>query len=140
MTYLREPKIGNFKPPRSERKHKNSARDGEDKVYLSRLRQLPCVICGNPAPNTVHHLKQTGHRGVALRSPDKFGLPMCMTGFAGTNDCHGQVERIGSRNELAWFRARGIDAIDLCYALWSSKHSVSAMKKVLLAHKETPHD
>ena len=129
----------NFKPSRSERlaRKQKARRDGNDTSYLEKLRKLPCVICGSPAPNTVHHLKSTKLRGVAMRSPDKFGLPLCMFGFSnGGEDCHGQVERVGSKNELRWFERRGIDAIELCYALWGVKHSVEAMLAVFWAHRE----
>ncbi len=140
MTYLGAKVFGNFRPSRSDRnKRTEKARDrreGEDKSYRAKLRELPCVICGAPAPNTVHHLKATGQRGMGMRSPDKFGLPLCMVGFTvGGHDCHGQVERAGSKNELKWFQKRGIDAVELCYALWGVKHSVEAMERVLLAHK-----
>jgi hypothetical protein len=70
-----------------------------------------------------------------MRSPDKFGLPMCW--FPNGNDCHGQIERIGSRKELAWFKQRGIDAIDLAGALWSNRHSLEVMQRVLEAHLYT---
>ena len=133
----------NFKPTRTERMkrakarsgEKRAKRDGNDLEYLKKLRSLPCVVCGNPAPNTVHHLKDTGQRGAAMRSPDKFGLPLCMAGFTHGDDCHGQVERIGSRRELRWFADHGIDAIELCYALWGVKHSYDAMLRVLMAHR-----
>lgn len=141
MTYYGETKIGNFKPPISERMKRKPKRerDGDDEAYLAKLRQLPCVVCGNPAPNTVHHLRRTGQSGMGLRSPDKFALPMCMEGFSGKTDCHGQVQR-KSKYELEWFKRHGIDALALCYALWGSKHSVEAMQKVLMAHKEYQDD
>ncbi len=140
MTYLREPVIGNFRPSRSERakgKPKRE-REGNDEAYLSLLRQLPCCICGHTPAGTVHHLKQgTGTRGTNMRSTDRFGLPMCKFGFSsGGQDCHSQVERIGSRKEQAWFRERGIDCLDLAGALWSNKHSLEAMMSVLQAHRE----
>jgi hypothetical protein len=136
--YLGPRIIGNFRPSPAERMKRKPKRerDGMDEAYLAKLRQLPCCVCGNPAPNTVHHLRRTGQSGFGLRSPDKFALPMCMEGFSGTNDCHGQVQR-KSRHELEWFQRKGIDALALCYALYGAKYSVEAMLRVLLAHRGT---
>jgi hypothetical protein len=60
-----------------------------------------------------------------------------MAGFSsGGEDCHTQIERAGSKNELKWFADRGIQALDLAGALWSNKHSLEAMMSVLQAHRE----
>ena len=140
MNYLRETVIANFRPSRSERaKGKpKKEREGNDEAYLSLLRQLPCCICGHTPAGTVHHLKQgTGTRGMGMRSTDRYGLPMCMAGFSsGGQNCHGEIEAAGSKNEAAWFAERGIDALDLAAALWSNKHSLDAMWGVLMAHLE----
>lgn len=142
MTYLGPKQVGtNFKPPISERlkRKPKRERDGMDEAYLAKLRLLPCCVCGNPAPNTVHHLRRSGQSGFGLRSPDKFGVPLCMAGFGGVNDCHGQVQR-KPKYELEWFQKKGIDALALCFALYGAKHSVEAMYRVLLAHKEIIED
>lgn len=124
-----------FRPSRSERlkKEPKRKREGNDGAYLAKLRGLRCCICGNPPPNTVHHLKATGQRGIGMRSPDKFGVPMC---FLQGENCHEQIERVGSKNELAWFKRRGIDAIDLAGALWANRDSLERMRAVLEAHRK----
>lgn len=123
-----------FRPTRTERlkKEPKRAREGNDEKHLANIRLLPCCVCGNPPPNTVHHLKQTGQRGMGMRSPDRFGVPMCF--MAGQN-CHEQIERIGSKYELEWFRKRGIEALDLAGSLWANKHSLDAMRAILRAYR-----
>ena len=106
----------------------------DDTAYRARLRQLPCVICNVPPPNTVHHLKATGERGMGMRSPDRFGLPMCW--WPHGENCHGRLEAVGSKNELAWFAERGIDALNLCETLWAARDSLVAMQNVFWAHKD----
>ena len=57
-------------------------------------------------------------------------IPLCY-------ECHiNGVERIGSRQEAAWFRERGILCLDLAAALHANSHSVEAKMKVLQAHSE----
>lgn len=138
----REIVYGNFKPKRIERiKAKKSPADKRKKLpgnsdeHLKLLRTLPCCIPGCPnTANTVHHLKTSGERGAALRSPDKYGLPICW------NPHHEDVERAGSKNELKWFSDRGIEALELAAALWAVSPNPQAMYRVLMAHKNSLRD
>jgi hypothetical protein len=79
---------------------------------------------------TVHHLKTTGQRGAGMKSPDKFGLPMCEE-----HHLHG-VERAGSKNEISWFEKHGIEPLELAAALWMVSPDKGAMVRVVLAHKQ----
>lgn len=134
MTYQGQPIIGNFKTKREKRKRVKTPaekRPGKDPVYLMKLRQLPCVVCGAPAPSQIHHLKATGERGAGLRSSDKWGLPMC-------HDCHiNGVERHGSKREISWFQHNGIDPLTLASSLWNSRHDLEAMGSIINSHRET---
>lgn len=137
MSYLGEKIIGNFKRPRSERlaektKDKRADRDGNSEKHLEAVRKLPCCIpgCSKHPGGEVHHLKATGLRGMGLRSPDRYGLPMC-------HEHHiNGVERAGSKNELRWFKARGIEALDLAAALWIASPDVARMTKIVIEHKQ----
>ena len=52
-------------------------------------------------------------------------------------ECHiNGVERIGSRQEAAWFRERGILSLDLAAALYANSHSLNAMLNVLKTHRQ----
>lgn len=124
--------IGNFKPAREDRPRRKTPvekRPGKHPEYLALIRQLPCCVCGKPAPSEPHHLKCGTRRGGALKAPDNETLPLC-------HDHHiNGVERAGSRNEVAWFQRRGIEQpLTLATALFANRHSLDAMLAVLRAH------
>ena len=128
---------GNFKPKRAERlKAKKSPADkrknlpGNSEKHLAALRLLPCCIPGcNKVGGQVHHLKATGQRGAGMKSPDKFGLPMCAE-----HHLNG-VERAGSKNEIAWFEKHGVEPLELAAALWMVSPDKASMVRIVLAHK-----
>jgi hypothetical protein len=135
---LHQPQVGLFKPKKAARlKEKKSPGEkrkelpGNSEKHLAALRTLPCCIPGcNKIGGQVHHLKATGLRGIGLKSPDKYGLPMC-----NEHHIHG-VERVGSKNELAWFEKHGIEALELAAALWMVSPDKGAMVRIVLAHKQ----
>ncbi len=89
------------------------ARSGMSPAHLRNVRKLPCCVCCRPNPSEAHHLKQTGagERGLAIKSTDRWAIPMC-------NLHHGEIERAGSKNEIAWFEERGVDALALANTFW----------------------
>ena len=136
----KEPAIGIFKPSPTERakaksqrsSRKRAAREGNDEKHLAALRKCPCVITLKVPAGEVHHLKSgTGERGVGMRSSDRWGVPLSRVP-------HDEVERIGSRNETAWFQRHGIDApLDLASALYSASPDVARMTKIIIeAHRK----
>ena len=131
MTLRQEPVLANFKVPREKRtrpKPPAKKRPGNDPAYLKKIRRLKCCVCGVPGPSEVHHLKCTGKRGGALRSPDCDTVPLC-------HEHHiNGVERVSSRLELKWFQSYNISPLTLAAALWGSRHDLDAMMAVLSAH------
>jgi len=134
MTAFEMPKpafIPNFKVRKPKEKKKSAAekREGMSEKHLALIRQLPCCVCGR-AGGEAHHCKYgTGERGMGLRSTDKFAIPLC-------NEDHiNGVERVGSRNEHAWFVKRGVNPLDLAAGLWSVTGDLETMKRVLAAHR-----
>lgn len=130
---IRKPVTCNLKPPREKRvKEKSPAekRAGNAPEYLALVRQLPCCVCGKPGPSEAHHLRATGRRGGAMRSPDRDALPLCASHH------RDGVHRVGGKRELAWFKERGIDPLTLADALHFNKHSLDAMSRVLMTHRE----
>ena len=117
------------------KKRKPSAearREREAPGYLDKIRKLPCCIPGCDAlpPSQAHHLKCTGERGIGKKSSNRWAVPLC-------SECHmNGVERVGSRQEAAWFRERGILCLDLAAALYANAHSLDAMISVLNVHCE----
>lgn len=130
----REPVLANFKPPRSERRHKNSKwrenREGQSDAHRLLIKQLPCCVCGKGDCDP-HHLKITAERGAGLRATDRWLVPLCRAH-------HDDVERVGSRNENRWFVTHGIaSVIDLAAALWAASPDLERMKLIIEAHRET---
>lgn len=117
-----------FPKPSGKKKSKRKSRDGMSKQHLSDLHELPCIITGQYGVN-VHHLKQTGDRGGAMKSADKWGIPL-------RHDLHMQLENAGSKNEIAWFQERGVaNVVKLAEMLWEARGDIEAMKRIILMHK-----
>ena len=127
--------IGNFKPPRKDRGHRQSnavaERPGMDPKHLENIRRLPCCLTLRTGGVQAHHLKSTGakERGIGIRSTDKWAIPL------NADDHINGVERVGARNELKWFEARGIDALTLAAALWNARGDFAKMQKIVFEHK-----
>lgn len=131
---LRKPhQFCNFKPTRKERMKKKERaadkRSGMSEAHLSLIRKMPCCVSLKVPAGEAHHLKNTGERGMGLRSTDRWALPL-------SHDKHMELERIGSRNEVRWFQEHGIeDPHDLAAALWNNTGDLGRMIKVLMAHR-----
>lgn len=133
----RERAIGIFKPTveakmKAKRRKENfrAKRPGMSDDHLACIRKLPCCTCLKVPAGQASHLKDTPdkERGMGLKSSDKWAVPQC-------NDCHiNGVERVGARNELAWFKARGVDALSLAQALWHSTEDLAKMVKIVIEH------
>jgi hypothetical protein len=125
--------LGNFKARGLKKpKHKNSTwredREGMDEKHLTLIRQLPCVHCLKVPAGEAHHLKCTGERGMAVRSTDRWTVPLCRIH-------HDEVERTGARKEVAWFAEIGIDPLELAQDLWSGTGDLPKMVRILTAHR-----
>jgi len=142
MILASQKRIGAFRTPRGPKtkKTKNahkpqgkSARErrpGMSAAHCDAIRRLPCCITGRMPAGTIHHLKQgTGERGMGLRASDRWGVPLCPHE-------HEELERAGSRNELAWFAGKGIDnPIALAVALWAASPDVPRMTAIVVEHR-----
>jgi len=138
---IRQPRVyGNFRPTLAERaKKKPSAqqrREGNDRKHLEFLRRLPCCVTLKMPAGSVHHLKSgpaKKERGVGMKATDRWGVPL-------SEGAHiFGVELLGSRNELAWFKANGIaDPYGLAEALWHARGDLGRMTAIVLAHRGQP--
>lgn len=126
--------IGNFKPSRKERGHKQSDAvqrcPGMSNAHCEAVRKCPCTGCLKTPAGEIHHLKQnTKTRGMGIRSTDRFGVPLCRTH-------HEEIEMAGTKNEDKKFQTWGIaDVLDLAAGLWAASPDVAKMTKVLMANK-----
>ncbi|MEQ1694420.1 MAG: hypothetical protein ABL901_01135 [Hyphomicrobiaceae bacterium] len=132
MILASQRRIGAFRM-RTPKKAKKSAADkrpGMSRTHCEAIRLLPCCCCGRMPGGTIHHLKQgTGERGAGMRASDKWGVPLCAPE-------HEDLERQGSRNEMAWFAARGIaSTLDLAVALWTASPDTARMTKIVIQHR-----
>lgn len=130
-SHLKPHVYGNFKPPRGpkpKREPKANRRPGMSEPHLILIRQLPCCVTGKQPAGEAHHLKGTGERGMGLRSTDRWTVPL-------SHDAHLDLERQGSRNEVAWFKRNGIDNPHaLACALWGATGDLSRMTRIIVAH------
>lgn len=128
---------GNFRPDKFAKNagrqpwlKRREQREGNSNQHLFLVRQLPCLLCGAKAPSDPHHLRHgiaLKHRGVGMKSPDRFCVPLCRS-------CHDGVHALGSRRERGHFNEHGYEALAVADALWINSGDVARMARVLLAH------
>lgn len=107
-----------------------SRRPGMSTRHLSLIRTLPCCITGRPGPSDPHHIKSGParlERATGRKATDRWAVPL-------SREIHDQIEGLGSRNEDAWFRERGIDVVALAEALWEATGDLHEMERVLFKH------
>lgn len=64
-------------------------------VRLNKVRQLPCIRCGAPAPSQACHSNWQEHgKGKGIKASDQFSIPMCAI-------CHAKLDqyKLGNREE-----------------------------------------
>lgn len=143
-TEIRKPRIiGNFKPSMAEKaaaKREAAAdrynnRDGNDSAHLVLIRRLPCLATlaregREIAPCDPHHLKcgpAAGERGMSRRASDRWALPL-------SRAAHEELERLGSRRELAWWNGLGIEEPwELANRLWRATGDQEQMYRIIKA-------
>ncbi len=83
-----------------------------DKHHLRFVATQPCLICGR-TPADLHHLRFAQSRALSRKVSDEFIVPLC-------RGHHREVHRC--RDETAWWRDRGIDALGVARVLWLEFH------------------
>jgi hypothetical protein len=126
--------LANFKVPvwkQQKRERPRDQRPGMDPEHLANIRKLPCCLCGERRMISPHHLRSgpaRKERGLGLKCTDRHTVPVCIPH-------HAEIERAGSRNEIAYFAGHGIDCHALAEGLWVRRGSVENMLRVLQAHQ-----
>lgn len=96
----------NSKPKRikqvsdKKRKYRASKEGQEALVYMGKVKQLPCAVCGAPAPSEVHHVIH-GRYGSAKAS-DFDTIPLC-------SSCHRTGPDAIHRGKESWRKKFGND-------------------------------
>jgi hypothetical protein len=98
-----------------------------DPVYLSQIRQLPCLYCSlEPCGQAAHVRRQSGvhnkRGGMGKKPADRWALSLCF-------EHHMLQHRLG---ELQFWYALGIDPLLLCERLHAKRGDLSAMRAIVL--------
>jgi len=83
-----------------------------DKAHLKFVATHPCLVCGRQ-PADPHHLRFAQPRAIGLKVSDEFTVPLC-------RGHHRELHQTG--NELAWWKGRNIDALQVAKELWEQTH------------------
>jgi Rad52/22 family double-strand break repair protein len=86
-----------------------------DKVHLKFVASQPCLVCGRQ-PTDPHHLRFAQPRAIGLKVSDEFTVPLC-------RGHHRQLHQAG--NEVAWWEALKINALETAKQLWEQSHPSS---------------
>ena len=92
--------------------------------YASRIRRLPCILCGVRRHITAHRLREhpNGHDAI-----EKWRIPVCRT-------CLRLLEAAGANQETSFFEARGIDSHELASDLYSARKDPARMRAFFREH------
>jgi len=99
----------------------------KSRAYLDWVATLPCLIYGiEDGTVSGHHLLKTGMRGIGLKSPDDYTVPLSLT-------AHQNLHWVG--NEEEFFKGHGItNQVEIAQALyghWVNKQYEAARELVL---------
>lgn len=110
-------------------------RVGMSKAHLALIRLLPCAVCRIYGSVQAHHLMVKEHRGIGMKAPDMFAIPLC-------ESCHHRLHTRGSRMQAALLRDEGVDDVRLANDLWSESLSsktytgkLNAMRSIVMRHE-----
>jgi hypothetical protein len=86
-----------------------------NKEHLRFVAQQPCLVCGR-TPSDPHHLRFAQPRALGRKVSDEFVVPLCRSH-------HRALHRVG--NEPGWWRAAGIDALQVAGKLWGQSRLIA---------------
>jgi hypothetical protein len=104
-----------------------------DRDHLRFVAQQPCLICGRQSCDA-HHLRFAQSRALGRKVSDEFTVPLC-------RGHHRELHRHG--DEVAWWKAAGIDPTPIAHDLWQQTHLPPGKRTELprdLAHSHPQHD
>jgi hypothetical protein len=86
-----------------------------NRQHLKFVGTQPCLICGR-TPSDAHHLRFAEQRTLGRKVSDRYTVPVCRLH-------HRELHRRG--NERPWWRAYGIEPLDIASKLWAQTHVVA---------------
>ena len=91
-----------------------------NKEHLRFVARQPCLICAR-TPSDPHHLRFAQQRALGRKVSDEFVVPLCRSH-------HRALHRVG--NEVAWWRAAGIDPLVVASKLWGQSRLIDQSEPV----------
>ena len=122
MSEIRKP--AEFLIPKAPKKSKPRKAFRRQPEHLKLIRALFCLACNGSHNIEAHHMKQTGDRGMGMKSSDRYAVPLC-------HSCHADLETRGSKNELTWFEAGVPDPLGVALDLFLSTGDLAEMIAIM---------
>ena len=91
-----------------------------NREHLRFVSQQACLVCGR-TPSDPHHLRFAQQRALGRKVSDEFVVPLCRTH-------HRALHRVG--NEPGWWKATGIDPLDVARKLWGQTRLIEQPEPV----------
>jgi hypothetical protein len=119
-----------FKRPLARMRQPRRRYEASDPLYLTQIRQLPCLCCGlEPCGEAAHvRLQSAAHGkrgGMAKKPADAWAAPLC-------GACHREsadaLHRIG---ELTFWHRLGLQPLLICTTLHAARGDVPRMRAIV---------
>jgi hypothetical protein len=94
--------------------------------HLAFVRQLPCVICGKPAPSEAAHLRSGSDAGAGMKPSDRYSISLC-------TDCHTLQHQFG---ELTFWSTVRIDPLNVAFRLWTVSGDIKAGERIVFRARQ----
>jgi hypothetical protein len=99
-----------------------------NKEHLHYVTLQPCLFCARK-PSDAHHLRFMQPRALGRKVSDEFAVPLCRTH-------HRAAHRV--KDEQAWWKATGIDPVEVARKLWKDSRVGKPYEPVGAAVREQP--
>jgi hypothetical protein len=99
-----------------------------NKEHLHYVTSQPCLFCARK-PSDAHHLRFMQPRALGRKVSDEFAVPLCRTHHRAAHQ---------AKDEQAWWKATGIDPVEVARKLWKNSRVGKPYEPVGTATREQP--
>jgi hypothetical protein len=99
-----------------------------NKEHLRYITSQPCLFCARK-PSDAHHLRFMQPRALGRKVSDEFAVPLCRTHHRAAHH---------AKDEQAWWKATGIDPVEVARKLWKDSRVGKPYEPVGPAVREEP--
>jgi hypothetical protein len=99
-----------------------------NREHLHYVTSQPCLFCGRK-PSDAHHLRFMQPRALGRKVSDEFAVPLCRTHHRAAHQ---------AKDEQAWWKATGIDPVEVARKLWKNSRVGKPYEPVGTATREQP--